>query len=62
MVRKTIKGDSDMIRYYVETKSGKRYRIEEALLIGGTGTGEVMGIFDKITDRFTWVEIVEEVE
>lgn len=62
MVRKTVKhhDSSDDREYYVETKSGKRERIEELLLT--TPQLRAMDIFDKITDRFPHVEIVEEIK
>jgi hypothetical protein len=63
LVRRTIKSSEgpDDHEYYVETRSGKRHRIEELLLVTDYEKINVMQIFDKITDRFTWVEIIEEV-
>jgi hypothetical protein len=60
LVRITIKdsdGD-DKYEYYVETKSRRRYRIQDILLF--PSKLEVMDLFDQITDVFTTVEIGEE--
>jgi hypothetical protein len=60
LVRKTIKQfeSSDEYEYYVETKSGRRYRIEEGLLC--RPPFKVMDLFDEITNYFPRVEIKEE--
>lgn len=60
LVRRTIKDSDggDEHEYYVETKSGRRYRIQDTLL--GPSKLEVMDLFDRITDVFTTVEIGEE--
>jgi hypothetical protein len=59
LVRLTIKdSDGDEYEYYVETKSQRRYRIQDILL--SPSKLEVMDLFDRITDVFTTVEIVEE--
>ena len=60
LVHKTIKvsGDSsDEHEYYVQTKSGPRHRID---LFYANYSMDVMVVFEKVADRFHWVEIVEE--
>jgi hypothetical protein len=61
LVRKTIKRyeSSDDYEYYVETKSGKRHRI--APLFADYDL-DVMKMFERITDRFPWVHVQEEVQ
>jgi hypothetical protein len=61
LVRKTIKGheSSDEHEYYVETKSGKRHRIEQLFADYDL---DVMKLFERITDRFPWVEVHEEIQ
>jgi hypothetical protein len=60
LIRITIKDsdNSDEFEYYVETKSRRRYRIQDILLL--PSKTEVMDLFDQITDVFTTVEIEEE--
>ena len=62
MVHTTIKSHEggDEHEYFVETKSGKRYRIEELLLV--KPQMRAMELFEKIANRFHWVEIAEEVK
>ena len=61
LVRKTVKhfDESDDHEYFVETKSGTRHQFWP--LFAGIEL-EMMELFDRITDRFPWVEIVEEVQ
>jgi hypothetical protein len=60
LVRKTIKlYESDEHEYYVETKSGKRHRIEQLFADYDL---DVMKLFERITDRFPWVHVQEEVQ
>ena len=61
LVRKTIKRyeSSDDHEYYIETKSGTRHRIEQLFADYDL---DVMKIFERITDRFPWVHIHEEVQ
>ena len=61
LVRKTIKRyeSCDDYEYCVETKSGTRHRIEQLFADYDL---DVMKIFERITDRFPWVEIHEEVQ
>jgi hypothetical protein len=61
LVRKTIKcyESSDEHEYYVETKSGTRHRIEQLFADYDL---DVMKMFERITDRFPWVQIHEEVQ
>ena len=60
LVRKAIKqyDSTDNYEYYVETKSGTRHRIEQLFADYDL---DVMGMFERIAERFPWVEIVEEV-
>ena len=58
LVHKIVVGDSDDHYYYIETKSGKRYQLEELLLQHPNPTP--MQLFHKIINRFHWVEMVEE--
>ena len=57
-VHKTIKDfdRGDEHEYFVETKSGGRYQIEELLLV--KLPMRVLDLFEKIMDRFSWVEIL----
>ena len=61
LVRKTIKRyeSTDDHEYYVETKSGKRHRIEQLFADYDL---DAMKMFERITDRFPWVQIHEEVQ
>jgi len=61
LVRKTIRRyeSSDEHEYYVETKSGKRHQIEQLFADYDL---DVMKMFAKVTDRFPWVHIQEEVQ
>ncbi len=61
LVRTTTKhGDTDDTHeYYVETKSGKRHEIGQLFADYDL---DGMELFDKITDRFPWAEILEEVK
>jgi len=61
LVRKTIRqyDSSDEYEYYVETKSGARYRIEQLFADYDLN---VMHMFEKIMERFHWVEIHEEIQ
>jgi hypothetical protein len=61
LVRKTIKRyeSCDDYEYYVETKSGTRHRIEQLFADYDL---DVMKMFARITDRFPWVEVHEEVQ
>ena len=61
LVRKTIKyyDAGDEHEYYIETKSGKRYQVEKLFTDYDL---DAMKMFKKITDRFPWVEIDEEVQ
>ena len=61
LVRKTIRWyeGADEYEYYVETKSGARHRIEQ---IFADYDLNVMKLFDRITERFHWVQIREEVQ
>jgi len=61
LVRKTIKryDSTDDYEYYVETKSGKRHRIEQMFADYDL---DVMKMFERITDRFPWVHLQEELQ
>lgn len=61
LVRKTIKRyeSGDEYEYYVETKSGTRHRIEQLFADHDL---DVMKMFERITDRFPWVQVHEEVQ
>ena len=61
LVRKTIKqhDSADDYEYYVETKSGTRYQIEQLFADYDL---DVMRLFETITERFPWVQILEEVQ
>jgi hypothetical protein len=61
LVRKTIKNSEscDEHEYYVQTKSGTRHRIEQLFADYDL---DVMNMFEKIADRFPWVQIHEEVQ
>ena len=61
LVRKTIRqyDSSDEYEYYVETKSGARHRIEQLFADYDLN---VMHMFEKIMERFRWVEIHEEIQ
>ena len=61
LVRKTVKyyDGGDEHEYYIETKSGKRHQVEKLFTDYDL---EAMKMFRKITDRFPWVEIHEEVQ
>jgi hypothetical protein len=61
LVRKTIKNSESCNEheYYVETKSGIRHRIEQLFADYDL---DVMNMFEKIADRFPWVQIHEEVQ
>jgi len=61
LVRKTISwGDSgDEHEFYIETKSGARHRIEQLFADYDL---DVMKMFEEITARFPWVQILEEVK
>ncbi len=61
LVRITIKQyeGSDELEYYVETKSGSRHRIEQ---IFADYDLDVMAMFERIAERFPWVQLVEEVK
>jgi hypothetical protein len=60
LVRKTIKqyDSSDDHEYYVETRSGTRHRIEQLFADYNL---DVMKLFEKIINRFPWVQILEEI-
>ena len=62
LIRKTIQHSdtADDHEYYVETKSGKRHRIEDILLVDSNLN--VMDLFQAVTKRFHWVEITEEIQ
>ena len=62
LIRKTIKHyeGADEYEYYVETKSGCRYRIQDLLMC--QPRLEVMDLFDQITDYFPRLEIAEEIQ
>lgn len=62
LVHKTIKDfdSGDEHEYFIETKSGARYKIEDLLLV--KPPMRVSELFEEIIDRFSWVEILEEVE
>jgi len=61
LVRKTIKQSesTDEHEYYVETKSGTRHQLWQLLTLLDL---DAMTIFKQIQERFTWVEIYEEVK
>jgi len=62
LIRKNFR-DSDgdnHYEYYVETKSGRRYQIKEHLMF--RPRLKVMDIFDQVTDYFSTVSIVDEVQ
>src|SRR5258706_4194419 len=61
LVRKTIKyyDAGDEHEYYIETKSGKRHQVEKLFTDYDL---EAMNMFKKITDRFPWVKIDEQVQ
>jgi len=61
LVRRTIKQyeSSDDHEYYIETKSGTRHRIEQLFADYDL---DAMKIFEKITERFPWVQVIEEVK
>lgn len=61
LVRKTIKQHecSDEHEYYIETKLGKRHRIEQLFADYDL---DAMKVFERITDRFPWVDLQEEVQ
>ncbi|HTI99129.1 MAG TPA: hypothetical protein VL527_09620 [Dongiaceae bacterium] len=61
LVRRTIRQaeSSDDLEYYVETKSGKRHRLEQLFIDYDLNA---MGLFEEIAERFPWVQIVEEVK
>jgi hypothetical protein len=61
LVRKTVR-ESDSaptFEYYVDTKSGQRHRIEQFFVDLDL---DALSVFDKITDRFHWVQIFDEDE
>jgi hypothetical protein len=49
---------TDNYEYYVETKSGRRHRIEQLFADHDL---DVMGMLERIAERFPWVEMLEEV-
>ena len=60
LIRKTVRdsdGDEEH-EYYVETKSGRRHRIQNLLMCWPHL--KVMDLFDQITDYFPTLEIAEE--
>jgi len=61
LVRNTIKRyeSCDDYEYYVETKSGTRHRLEQLFADYDL---DVMKMFERIADRFPWVQIHEEVQ
>ena len=60
LVRKTIShSETTDVEYYVETKSGTRHRIEQLF---SDYDLDVMKMFEKIIDRFPWVQVLEEVK
>jgi hypothetical protein len=60
IIRKSNKGDSKDHEYYVENKAGERFPIEKLLLVNPEMPA--MELFEKITARFHWVTITEEVK
>jgi hypothetical protein len=62
LIRKTIKHSesSDDHEYYVETKSGRRYQIQDLFMC--RPRLEVMDLFDGITNYFPTLEIAEETQ
>ena len=61
LIKKTIKyyDAGDEYEYYVETKSGKRHRIEKLFTDYDL---DVMRMFERIMDRFPWAQVQEEVQ
>ena len=61
LVRITIKQyeSSDEHEYYVETKSGSRHQIEQ---IFADYDLDVMAMFERIAERFPWVQLIEEIK
>jgi len=61
LVRRTIKRyeATDDYEYYVETRSGTRHQIEQLFADYDL---DVMKVFERITDRFPWVQVHEEVQ
>lgn len=61
LVCKTIQQHerSDDHEYYVETRSGTRHQLEQLFTNYNLNASQV---FEKITRRFPWVEVVEEVQ
>ena len=59
LVRKTIRwsDSADEHEFYIETKSGARHRIGQLF---SDFDLDVMKMFEKITARFPWVQILEE--
>ena len=62
LVHKTIKDfdGGNEHQYFIETKSGQRFQIEELLLVNPPI--KVLVLFEKIIIHFPWLEILEEVE
>jgi len=60
LIRKTIRDSEgcEEHEYYVETKSGRRHRIQDLLMCWPHL--RVMDLFDQITDYFPTLEIAEE--